>query len=136
MDRLKEQLYPYPQPLKKAIVDTFLWSLEIDLAQGEQFAALGDVYNATGCFARCAPALVQVVYAWNERYFLTDKAALPDIESFAVKPEGFTATLQEVLSRPGETSDELKRSGVKLRGLLRELLGICSDLYSRPDFRA
>jgi len=134
--RLKERIVPYPLPLKKSIVQRFLWSVEFDLAQAEKFAAQGDVYNATGCFTRCAAALVQAVYALNERYFLTDKGALAEIRSFAVKPEGFGAILEAALSRPGATNDELSESASKLGNLFREVVEACGDLYSRPDFRA
>ncbi len=133
---LKERVVPYPPALKKSIVQRFLWSVEFDLAQAEKFAAQGDVYNAAGCFTRCAAALVQAVYALNERYFLTDKGALAEIESFAVKPEGFGATLEAVLSHPGVTSDELNENASKLANLFRGVVNICGDLYSRPDFRA
>ena len=133
---LKGRLLPYPPPLKKSIVQRFLWSVDFDLMQAEKFATLGDVYNAAGCFTRCVAALVQVVYALNERHFLTDKGALSEIESFAVKPDGFGAALTEVLSRPGSNSNELSESASKLATAFREAVEICGDLYSRPDFRA
>jgi predicted nucleotidyltransferase len=134
--RLKERLLPYPPPLKKSIIQRFLWSVEFDLAQAEKFAAQGDVYNAVGCFARCGAALVEVAYALNERYFLTDKGALAEIGSFAVKPEGFGATLEAVLSHPGATRDELSESALKLNNLFKEMVEVCGGLYSRPDFRS
>jgi len=67
----------------------FLWAVEFDLEQAKKFAEQGDVYNATGCLARCASALVQVVYALNERYFVNDKGSMRGISSFGLKPADF-----------------------------------------------
>lgn len=133
---LKERLVPYPLPLKKAIIDRFLWSVQFVLPQGEKFAAQGDVYNAAGCLTRCSAALVQALYALNERYFLTDKDALNEIDSFELKPAGFSAALTGLLASPGADERELGESARKLAGLFQELRGVCSKLYSRPDFSA
>jgi predicted nucleotidyltransferase len=134
--QLKESVIPYPQPLKKAIVSQFLWGVEFDLEQAGKFAEQGDVYNATGCLTRCASALVQVVYALNERYFINDKGSMREIAAFELKPADFVLVLARVLARPGQTSDELTESVSKLAVLLQQLLELCGDLFARPDFRA
>ena len=134
--QLKEQLIPYPPLLKRAVASQFIWGAEFVLEQGKKFAAQGDVYDAVGCFTRCASALVQVVYALNERYFLTDKGALDEIASFGLKPVDFGGIVTRVLARPGTNSNELTESVSKLAAVLRETTELCGGLYSRPDFRA
>lgn len=133
---LKERLVPYPPLLKRAIVNRFLWGVEFDLGRARKFAEEGDVYSATGCLARCASELVQVVYALNERYFVNDKGALAEIASFEVVPANFGLVLTEVLARPGRSARELAASAAKLSAVLRELIEMCGEIYSRPDFRA
>lgn len=134
--RLKERIIAYPQPLKRAIINRFLWGAEFDLEHARKFAQQGDVYNATGCLARCASELVQVIYALNKRYFVHDKGALDEIASFGLKPAEFGSILTGVLAQPGRDSSELAESTSKLEAALQELMQLCEGLYSRPDFRA
>ncbi len=134
--QLKERLIPYPALLKRAIIGRFLWGAEFDLGQAGKFAEQGDVYNATGCFARCAAHFVQVMYALNERYFVSDKCALEEIASFELRPADFGSVLTQVLARPGESGEELIESASKLAALLEQVIGLCGELYARPSFRA
>jgi hypothetical protein len=134
--RLKSRIDPYPQPLKKAIVDRFLWAADFDLAQARKFARHGDVYSAAGCFTRVASHLVQVVFALNESYFITDSGALKEIGEFALQPSQFAATVERVLARPGENAGELSDAASRLAALVDRLRDLCGALYSRPDFRA
>lgn len=133
---LKARLVPYPPALRRAIIDRFLWGVEFDLSQAGKLAARGDVYSAAGCFARCAAGLVQVLYGLNERYFLNDKHALHDIDSFPLKPAGLVPTLKGVLAAPGASAAALSETASRLAGLLRDTTHLCGDLYQRPDFRA
>ncbi len=132
---LKSRIDPYPEVLKRAIVNRFLWGAEFTLSQAKKFAARDDVYNATGCTTRAVSALVQVVYALNERYFVGDKGALGEIERFEKKPEGFSMRVAESLSLTGG-ADALVESVRRLDDLLEETVGLCEGLYSRPDFRS
>lgn len=134
LTQLKAKLEPYPQALKRSIISRRLWGAEFDLSQGKRFAEQGDIYGAAGCFTRCAAQLVQVVYALNERYFVSDKGALEEIESFAIAPPDFGLTLRDVLARPGGTSAELVESARQLEALLRDVIELCAGLYERPEF--
>ncbi len=133
--RLKKRIIPYPQPLKRAIINRFLWAVEFDLEHARKLATRGDVYNAAGCLTRCASELVQVAYALNERHFVHDKGALDEIASFELVPAGFGSVLTEVLSEPGRSSRTLRQSTSKLGTVVQELIDLCGGLYSRPDFR-
>lgn len=134
--RLKERILPYPQPLKRAVINRFLWGCEFDLAHAAKLAQQGDVYNAVGCFTRVAAQMVQVLYALNERYFVGDKGALDEIEGFDRKPLDLTSTLTGVLAHPGDSSDQLGRSASRIAALLQQLIDLCGGLYSRPSFGA
>ncbi|HEU4760012.1 MAG TPA: DUF4037 domain-containing protein, partial [Dehalococcoidia bacterium] len=133
---LKERLVPYPPPLKRAIVNRFLWAAEFDLAQAVKVAAQGDVYSAAGCFTRVASHLVQILYALNERYFVSDKGALDEMRGLGLCPPALAETLVEVLSRPGHTPSELSESASRLSAALRDLVALAGNLYERPSFRA
>jgi hypothetical protein len=135
LSELKQRIVPYPEPLKGAVVNRFLWDAEFTLPQAEMFAALGDVYNAVGCMARAISALVQVMYALNERYFVHDKGALGEIDRFENRPAGFSLTVTECLSST-DSADALVESVRRLDQLLQQVVRLCGDLYSRPDFRS
>lgn len=133
---LKARLIPYPPPLRKAIVDRFLWGVEFDLSQAVKLAERRDVYSTAGCLTRCAAGLVQVVYALNEHYFVSDKGALTEIESFSRQPVRFVSLLEQALAHPGTSASELSESVSRLSSLLREVAELAGDLYTRPEFRA
>ncbi len=133
---LKEQLKPYPEALKRSIVSRRLWGVEFDLSHAREFAGVGDVYNTAGCLTRCAAQLVQAVYALNERYFVSDKGALEEIESFPLAPREFSSALRGALARAGESSEELDASVERVATLHRELVELAGGLYERPAFRA
>ncbi len=133
--RLKERLVPYPPALQKAIVDRFLWAAEFDLAQARAVGERGDVYAAAGCLTRVASHLVQVLYALNERYFLSDRGALTEIGSFRVAPSGFASAVSQVLAHPGAGPAELAASTSRLAAVLRQTTELCGPLYTPPDFR-
>lgn len=136
LNRLEVQLAPYPEALKRSIVNKRLWGVEFDLTNARKFAQRGDVYNTAGCLTRCAAQLVQVVYALNERYFVSDKGALEEIESFPARPVDFRARLETALARPGGSSEELQATVEQVAALHRALIELAGGLYARPAFRA
>ena len=133
---LKRKLDPYPEALKRSIASKRLRGVEFDLTHARKFAERGDVYNTAGCLTRCAAQLVQVVYALNERYFISDKGALEEIEAFSKKPPDFPERLRAILARPGASGEELLESVERTADLHRELIERAGGLYERPKFRA
>jgi predicted nucleotidyltransferase len=131
---LKGRAVGYPVALKRAVVSSFLWGAEFTLPQARTFAARGDVYNAAGCITRVVSALVQVLYALNERYFVSDKGALDEIEGFEKKPPEFSLTVTRCLSLGG--GDALEASVRSLDQLVQQVARFCEGIYTRPDFRA
>jgi predicted nucleotidyltransferase len=133
---LKQRIAVYPPALKATIINRFLWGAEFDLQNARKYCERGDVYAACGCFSRIAASLVQIVYALNERYFITDKGALGQAEGFDRTPPDFRSVLERVLARPGASAAELGGSLLVLAELHQRLADLCGDLYSRPNFRA
>jgi hypothetical protein len=131
---LKQRLFPYPQPLKKAIIDSFLWGCEFDVSIAREFAEHNDIYNAMGCLTRCASHLVQVLYALNERYFTSDKGALQEIASFPSAPSDLGSRLERMLCLPGVGPGGLVEAVRQLDDLVNQLIGLCEGIYTRPDF--
>lgn len=72
----------------------------------------------------------------NERYFVSDKGALEEIEAFSIKPADFAERLRAILARPGGSGGELRESVERTADLHRELIERAGGLYERPKFRA
>ena len=132
---LKGRIVTYPEALKRAVVSRFLWGAEFTLPQAKTFAARGDAYSAAGCMTRVVSALVQAMYALNERYFVSDKGALHEIERFEKRPPEFSLTVAKCLSLSGG-GDALAKSVRRLDELAQQVVRLCEGIYTRPDFRA
>ena len=75
-----------------------LWNAEFTLLHARGFAARGDVVNTAGCLTRVAACLVQVLFAFNRRWFVSDKGALEAIADGFVAPAGFDNELAALLA--------------------------------------
>lgn len=133
---LKGRIVAYPEALKRAIVNGFLWGAEFTLAQARKYVARDDIYNTAGCLTRCASGLVQVAYALNERYFVSDSGALEEIDAMERRPEGFGRSVRECLSLEIKGEAALSAAVQQVDELVQEMTGLCEGLYVRPDFRS
>lgn len=120
IDRLKEQVREYPLALKNTIVERFLFEAEfaLDLAGGGE--RRGDVFHVSGCLFRCAAALVQVLFAVNETWFMGEKAALETIETFPLQPEHFSERVTATLAGIGRQQHELAEALAAMEALIYE----------------
>jgi hypothetical protein len=130
---LKRHVAVYPEPLRRALVQTYLWASEFTLESfASKFAKRGDVLGTAGCLGRVAHQLVLVLFALNRRYLLSDKTALAEIASFAQAPRDFGARVTRTLSRVGDSAIELARSVDSIAELVAETIQLAGPLYRRP----
>ncbi len=113
---LKQRAAIYPPALRRAIMQS-VWEAGFSLEVAAKSIARNDVFHVAGCFFRAAACMVQALFARNERYFVNEKRALDAIEGFAARPEGFTATVREVLAAPGSSPEALARSAARMQAL-------------------
>ncbi len=118
---LKAKVAIYPQALKQAVIQRNLWSATFSLENGQKAAKRGDVYFTTGCITRAISMLIQVLYALNETYFLSEKNLAKQINTFKVLPDSFSNRVETILSNVGSDADELTRSISSTWSLLHEL---------------
>ena len=130
---LKRHVRVYPQALRRALIQSYLWACEFTL---ESFAAKlaerGDVLGTAGCLARVSFQLALVLFALNERWWLSDKTALEEITEFAQAPTDFGARVSAVLASPGRSSSELRAQVTALGTVVTETIRLCGPLYRRP----
>jgi hypothetical protein len=84
---LKEQVQIYPEKLKSQIVGKFSWQADFTLYHAESAAKRGDIYTLSGCLNRALSAIVQIIYARNEQYFISDKGAIAECMTFEQAPD-------------------------------------------------
>lgn len=107
IEQLKAKVTHYSPRLKQAIIKSFLWSARFTLDNTRKAATRGEVYLVTGCLARAIHSLVQVLYALNETYYLSEKRLASDLNAFAVLPERFLERIYQLLGATGTTSEQL-----------------------------
>lgn len=132
--RLKAQVAQYPPKLQQRIIADHLWSVEFTLLHAGDFARAGDVYNTVGCLTRAAAALTQVLFALNERYFISDKKVMQSIATFSQQPADYVARLAQTLAQPGAEAAALGRAVAHLTTLWQEVVALAGERY-RPKFQ-
>jgi predicted nucleotidyltransferase len=134
IERLKQQVASYPPLLKQKTVSDMLWMAEFSLLHADGYAAFGNVYATAGALTRAASFLTQVLFALNETYFMSDKAAEKEMAAFALLPPDYLGRQAAVLGQVGQTVAELQSSVAGLRNLWSEVAGLTEGSY-RPAFK-
>ena len=119
---------PYPGPMRTALIDRYLWEARFALDMARKPAERGDEFHVSGSAFRAVACLVQVLFALNERYFLNEKGAVAEIESFEMRPRHFGRAAATILG--GSTSDVDLRPARRLE-LLEELIAEVEALAGR-----
>ena len=129
--RVQARVAEYPEALRRAVVQDYLWSAEFAL-QGfaSKYAHRGEVYLTASTIARCIHALVLVLFALNRRHLLNDKTALQEISAFAACPDDFRRRVEALLSKVGASRADLEQSVDLAQHLFREVAGLCAGIYS------
>jgi predicted nucleotidyltransferase len=127
LEELKERVRIYPPGLKEALMRKYAYDARFMLELARKPAQRGDVFHVSGCLFRCAAALIQVLFARNEEYFMNEKGSLAATDRFTNRPTDFSKRVSALLSRPGESPESLERSLEAMAALLEETSGICSE---------
>src|SRR5262249_47823879 len=92
---------PYPQALRQAMIDTFLWEAEFAIANARHGRALDDAVYAAGCAFRCVACLCQVLCAINGVYLLNEKGGTGAVEGLSRRPDAFRHRVLEAFGAIG-----------------------------------
>jgi Domain of unknown function (DUF4037)/Nucleotidyltransferase domain len=131
IQKLQSRVTHYPQALKNKIINAFVWDAEFTLQVAKKPAKRGEVYFVAGCLTRIASNLVQVLYALNETYFISDKRFHKDVEQFSLKPLFFAERLDRMLGDIGCDSQKLEETLTSTAILLSEVIALAGDRYTR-----
>jgi hypothetical protein len=130
---LKSKISGYSALLKNTIINSFLWQAEFSFEVAKKSANTGNLFYAAGCLTRIASCLVQVLYALNDTYFISDKRLYKDVEQFSLKPHDFVKRLDRILGNIGRDSNQISETLWYTQILLTEFIELCKDQYT-PKF--
>jgi hypothetical protein len=134
IDALKKRVTPYPEQLRRAVVQDYLWQAEFALsAFAQKVAVRGDTYGTASCLTRAVNQLTLVLFALNGKYLLNDKTVLSEISEFSQAPAEFESRVQKALSQLGTSPEKLFDAVQNVEQLFRETAKLAADLY-RPRF--
>ena len=134
VDRLKRRVANYPDALRGAVVQDYLWAAEFGLAAfAPKFAARSDAYGTAACLASAVNQLVLVLFALNRTYPINDKTALIEVAGFARAPLEFGLRVQQTLAHMGTSREELATAVERVAQLHRETVDLSDGLY-QPRF--
>jgi predicted nucleotidyltransferase len=123
---LKALTVEYPEAMRRAIIDKYLYEASFSIEIAGKPAARADVYYVAGCLFRAIGCLVQVLFALNRRYFVNEKGSLRELDSFALKPANFAAQASSIFSAIGETPQAALERIEQSRVLVQAVNDLCA----------
>jgi hypothetical protein len=134
LDVLKRRVGDYPEALRRAVVQDYIWMAELGLAAfARKFASRADSYGTAACLASVVNQLVLALFALNRHYPLNDKTALAEVNEFDRAPRAFGPRVQKTLAHLGASSAELVAAVESVELLARETVALAEGLY-QPRF--
>jgi predicted nucleotidyltransferase len=130
IEALKRRVADYPESLRRAVVQDYLWAAEFGLsAFAPKFARRADGYGTAACLTCAVNQLVLVLFALNRKYPINDKTALAEVAEFAHAPREFGLRVQRTLAHLGTSPAELVAAVESIAQLVRETAGLTEGLY-------
>jgi predicted nucleotidyltransferase len=134
IEALKRRVADYPEPLRRAVVQDFLWQAEFGLAAfARKCAVRSDTYGTAACLTRAVNQLVLALFALNRKYLINDKTALAEVAGFESAPREFGPRVQQTLGRLGASPAELVAAVENIAQLHQETVALANELY-QPRF--
>ncbi|HET9219553.1 MAG TPA: nucleotidyltransferase domain-containing protein [Terriglobia bacterium] len=141
VELLKRRVAEFPEALRRAVVQDYLWQAEFALVTfAPKVADRGDAFGTASCLSRAVNQLVLVLFALNRRYLINDKTALDEVEEFEHAPREFKQHVHQTFSMLGSSPSELKIATARIMQLHRETASLAGGLYvprfkfpSQPD---
>jgi hypothetical protein len=130
LEVLKRKVANYPEALRHAVVQDYLWQAELGLtAFAPKFAGRSGAYGTAACLARAANQLLLVLFALNRKYLMDDKTALAEVAEFERVPREFGPRVQQTLEHLGGSLEELSAAVESVAQLFRETVELTEGLY-------
>src|SRR5262245_53217430 len=119
ISELKSMTFPYPQPLREALIRRFQWEILFSIENGELAALREEQTHVAGCVYRALACIAQVLFALNGEYLLNEKGALQQAAEFPLTIPDLIEEVATIWRRIGSKAFETALA--HLRTLEREL---------------
>lgn len=126
LEAMKKLAGDYPPGLKRGLVERHLWEASFTLETVAKSPKRGDVAYVAGALYRCVAALVQVIYAVNERYFLNEKGSVAAAADMKRSPKRFEERVNGVLGKVGSSPAQLAKSVEEIRELVDDVRALAA----------
>jgi predicted nucleotidyltransferase len=134
IESLKRRVAKYPEALRRAVIQDYLWAAEFGLgAFAVKFAMRSDTYGTAACLTRAVNQLILALFAMNRKYLINDKTALEEVAEFDLAPREFAPRVQKTFSQMGESTEGLLGAVASITQLFRETVKLTGGLY-QPRF--
>jgi predicted nucleotidyltransferase len=120
ISELKSKTKPYPQNLKDAIVQYFMFEGSFSLMLAEDNVDKDDIYYVCGHCFRSISCLNQVLFALNEKYCINEKKAVRMIDGFIIKPKDYKNRIDEIITLLSADRDTTREGINMLKELISE----------------
>jgi len=130
--KLKEKTHPYPPALKQALLDNFWWEVDFSLKLGLKSIAFRDAVYGTQSIYRCVSCLIQSLFAANEQYWVNEKGAVTQADTFTLAPEHLRERLSDVFGKLDGSSEGIQAALEILSALVKESNEIIEKTGYKP----
>lgn len=124
ISELKSKTQPYPDSLRKALIQKFGWEIDFSLKIARKSTERADVSYAAGCCFRGVMCMLQVLFAINRAYWLNEKGAVAIADSFAWKPPQLKSRIEESFDLLSAKPESIHEAIGVLEGLSKDILEI------------
>lgn len=128
---LKSRVLPYPEPLRRALVDRFSFEARFALANARKALEREDATYVAGCAFRVLSSLVQMLFAINRRYLINEKGALREAAALPSTVSGLESGERDIWRRIGD--GDLEGALNRLEALLDAEDALISTTLSPPE---
>ncbi|HEX6030876.1 MAG TPA: nucleotidyltransferase domain-containing protein [Tepidiformaceae bacterium] len=123
---LKGPTENYPPAMRAEIVRKYLYDARFMLEVARKSAVRGDVMHLSGCLFRVVAAVVQVLFAVNERYFVNEKGSVREVEGMRIRPDPWLDVVDAVLGRIGTEPPAMGESLGRAESLVAGVEALCA----------
>ena len=123
--RLKASTSPFPEALRTALINTFLWEVLFSIENAQKAISRNEQVHVAGCAYRALCCMAQVLFALNGRYLINEKAALVEACTFTYTINDLESRIKRMWSAIGD--EDLETAVSLLRTMNTDLCALGSD---------
>lgn len=122
---LKGKTIPYPENLRNAIIDWYMFEASFSLMISKSNINKDDISYVCGHCFRSISSLNQVLFALNNEYCINEKKAVKMIDAFKSKPQNYKKRIDELITLISFNESNTRKGVEILEELVNEVKALC-----------